>query len=151
MKKLSYLGLGLLALTLSIPAAKAVAGGTAEQVEIKFDDAVKNFQDKKGRHLDGSVKFYWAAEKAPAKGGDELSARGMTMQRGEQEERCAKALASALITFQERAKKEGHNAVVDIRTYYDADTKSDSRDKCLCIGGRSNTRTTVKGRLADVK
>jgi len=128
----------------------AQAGGTAEKVEIKFGPEVKSYEDKKGRKIDGSVKFYWADEKAPAKGGEELSARGMTMQRGEQEERCAKALGQALITFQERAKSEGHNAVVGIKTYYDASTFSGSRNKCLCIGGRSNTRTTVKGKLADV-
>ena len=131
-------------------ARHAQAGGKAEKVEIKFDQAVKDYEDKKGRRIDGSVKFFWADEKAPAKGGEELSARGMTMQRGEQEERCAKALAQALVTFQERAKSEGHNAVVDIKTYYDGATFSGSRNKCLCIGGRSNTRTTVKGKLADI-
>jgi uncharacterized protein YbjQ (UPF0145 family) len=36
--------------------------------------------------------------------------------------------------FVERAKKEGKNAVVGIETYYDADTKSGSRNECLCIG-----------------
>ena len=129
----------------------ALAGGTAEKVEIKYGPEVKNYEDKKGRKIDGSVKFFWADEAAPAKGGEELSTRGMTMQRGEQEERCAKALGQALITFQERAKSEGKNAVVDIRTFYDAGTFSKSRNKCLCIGGRSNTRTTVKGKLATIK
>ena len=131
-------------------AKAAYAGGKAEQVVIKYDDAVKNYEDKKGRKIDGSVKFYWADEKAPVQGGEELSARGMTMQRGEQEERCVKALAAALITFQERAKSEGKNAVVGIHTYYDASTKSGDRNHCLCIGGNFNTRTTVKGRLAKI-
>jgi hypothetical protein len=131
-------------------ASRAMAGGMAEKVVIKFDDAVKSYQDKKGRQIDGSVRFYWADEKAPAKGGGELSAKGMTMQRGSQEERCTKALAVALITFQERAKAEGMNAVVDVRTYFDASTKSGDRNKCLCMGGRSNTRTTVKARLAKI-
>lgn len=129
---------------------QAVAGGKNERVEIKYDEAVKNYEDKKGRKIDGSVKFYWADEKAPAQGGEELSAKGMTMQRGEQTERCAKALAQALITFQERAKGEGKNAVVGIKTFYDAGTSSGSRNKCLCIGGSFNTRTTVKGKLANV-
>jgi hypothetical protein len=135
---------------MALLAGKVQARGKAEQVEIKFDEAVKSYEDKKGRKLDGSVKFYWADEKAPAQGGDTLSARGMTMQRGSQEERCAKALATALISFQERAKTDGYNAVVGIETFYDSSTKSGSRNKCLCMGGRSNTRTTVKGKLAKV-
>jgi hypothetical protein len=133
-----------------LAAPMAFAAGSAERVEIKYDDAVKSYQDKKGRQIDGSVKFYWADEKAPVQGGEEISARGVTTQRGSQEERCTKALAQALITFQERAKGEDKNAVVDIRTFYDAGTKSGSRDKCLCIGGRLMTRTTVKGRLAKI-
>ena len=138
-------------MVVSMAGAKAAyAGGKAEQVSIKYDDAVKNYEDKKGRKIDGSVKFYWADEKAPVQGGEELSARGMTMQRGEQEERCVKALAAALITFQERAKSEGKNAVVGITTYATATEKSGSRNNCLCIGGRSNTRTTVKGKLAQI-
>ena len=147
MKKIIMAAIGLTAL-MTGPAL--MAGGKREKVEISFDE-LKGLEDKKGRTLDGSIKFYFADEKSSLKGGEEISARGNTMQKGSQEDRCVKAMLAAFISFQERAKRDGKTAVVDVRTFSEADVSSGSRKKCLCVGGNLRTGTTVKGRLAGGK
>jgi hypothetical protein len=134
------------ALLLASPLA---AGGRRDYVSVAFASA----KDQKTLHdggLDGSVKFYWSNEGGP-KGGKELSARGFSRRGATDQERCAKAVAAALVSFQKRAKKEGYNAVVDIRTFSERDRSSGDRNKCLCVSGGLGTKTTIKGRLAKLK
>ena len=137
----------LVMLALASLSGPLVSGGRRDKVEVSFD-SLKGLEDKKGRALDGSVKFYFADEKAPAKGGEEISARGNTMSRGTDEERCERAMLAAFLSFQDRAKKDGMTKVVDVKTYSEADVSSGSRKKCLCIAGGMRVGTVVKGRLA---
>lgn len=130
-------------------AAPLAAGGRRDYVTVAFA-AAKDQQTLHGDGLDGSVKFYWSNEGGP-KGGKELSARGFSRRGATDKERCAKAVAAALVSFQKRAKKEGYNAVVDIRTFSESDRFSGDRNKCQCVAGGLGTKTTIKGRLANVK
>jgi hypothetical protein len=146
MKKTVLALLGILILTGTM-VGPVVAGGRADKVEIDFA-ALKDLSDKKGRTLDGSVKFVFADEKTELKGGEELSARGAKIGHGPDEDRCAQALLVAFLSFQERAKREGKTAVVNIRTFSSSTDFSNSRKRCQCIAGGFNVRTTVKGQLA---
>jgi hypothetical protein len=146
MKKTLLALMGILILTGTM-VRPIVAGGRADKVEVDFS-ALKDLSDKKGRTLDGSVKFYFADEKTSLKGGDELSARGAKVGHGPDDERCAQALLVAFLSFQERAKREGKTAVINIRTYSSSTDSSGSRKSCQCIAGGFNVHTTVKGQLA---
>jgi hypothetical protein len=137
-----------LAAFLSLAAGAGLqAKGRNEQVEINFSE-LKGMTDNKGRTLDGSIKFYFADEKAPMKGGEEISARGNTFQKGDDIERCKRAMLAAFISFQERAKRDEKTMVVGVRTFYDNGTFSKSRSRCLCAAGGRRVGTTVRGRLA---
>jgi hypothetical protein len=106
-------------------------------------------QDKKGRELDGSIKFYFADEGGPKSSEEEISARGSTFVAGDPERACRQALLAAFISFQERAKRDGAKAVVGMKTYADDGHFSKSRNKCKCRYA-NRVYTTVRGRLVGV-
>lgn len=139
--------LPILAALILVPASVLLAKGRNDVVEIDFS-SLKGMADNKGRTLDGSIKFYFADEKAPIKGGEEISARGNTFKGGDDIERCERALLAAFISFQERAKRDEKTMVVGIRTFSDGSNFSKSRSKCLCAAGNRRVGTTVRGRLA---
>jgi hypothetical protein len=140
--------LGSLAVAL-ILATASQAGGRRDYVSVPFS-AAQVLTVRGGDSIDGSVKFIFADEKSPAKGGAELSAKGSSFHGEGAEGKCALAVAAAFVTFQKRALKEGYNAVVDIRTYSESDRFSSSRKECQCVVGGIGARTTVKGRLAKI-
>lgn len=129
--------------------SRADSADPKPKVEISFDE-FKGMQDKRGRILDGSIKFYFADEQGPKADSEELSARGSTFTSGDPERACRLSLLTAFISFQERAKREGAKAVVDLRTYAEFSVYSKSRRRCLCRSG-NRTFTTVKGRLAQMQ
>ena len=140
--------LGSLAAVLVLATATQ-AGGRKDYVSVPFS-AVEAGEGRKGASLDGTVKFVFADEKGSSTSGEELSAKGFSRKGKTDEERCAQAQLGAFLTFQKRALKDGYNAVVDIRTYSEADRFSKSRKDCQCVSGGFGTRTTVKGRLAKI-
>ena len=147
MKALKFGSLAALVLVSSV----ALAGGRKDYVSVTFD-AAKNAEVRSGDSLDGSVKFFFADEKnAPKSTEGELSARGSSFKGKDDEDKCAKSVAVALLSFQKRAKKDGFNAVVDIRSYSESNRFSGKRSECQCVAGGSGARTTLKGRLANVK
>jgi hypothetical protein len=141
--------LGSLAAVLILATTASRAGGRKDYVSIPFS-AVEAEEGRKGATLDGSVKFVFADEKGSRTDGEELSAKGFSRKGATDEERCAQAQLGAFLTFQKRALKDGYNAVVDIRTYSEADRFSKSRKDCQCVSGGFGSRTTVKGRLAKI-
>jgi uncharacterized protein YbjQ (UPF0145 family) len=88
--------------------------------------------------LDGSVKFYLAGAKTPriAKRLGSDSSNQKTNGIGKSDEfGCKWAALSALIAFQNSAKRQGANAVVDIVSYYKKnETKSATTFECHAGG-----------------
>jgi hypothetical protein len=121
----------------------------APPMSVTFE-SLKAISEENPRHgfvLDGSVRFYFADEDGPAALSDELRARGSTW--GGDSYACRRALVAAFLSFQERAKREGFNAVVGVRTYARLMVNSANRERCLCrVGHRASTM--VKGRLAKI-
>jgi hypothetical protein len=120
-----------LAATLLLP---ALAHADDEHKMFPIDEALATSaaQDK----LDKNVKFYFGDQKAP-KGkvlGEWVSNKKTNAFNKDDKTACEWAFLSALLEFQERARKEGGNAVVNIRSYYKKEEIS-SRKEYMCGTG----------------
>jgi uncharacterized protein YbjQ (UPF0145 family) len=103
--------------------------------------------------LDGTVKFYLAGDrKVPAvlqKLGDDVSNKKTNGVGKDDVDGCKWAALSALISFQEKAKQLGANAVVDIVSYYKKNTFS-SPTEYECHAGAMIIGVALKGNYAKV-
>jgi hypothetical protein len=122
------LAVGVAALGLAAGAAQA--RDTVLQIPLADVLAMPEAEGK----LDGSVKFFLAGAKTPRiekrMGSD--SSNQKTNGVGKSDEfGCKWAALSALIAFQNSAKRQGANAVVDMVSYYKKnETKSDTTFEC---------------------
>lgn len=120
--------LAALALTLLAPLAQA--RDTVLNIPLADVLAMPEAQGK----LDGSVKFYLAGQATPkiAKRFGSDTSNQKTNGVGKSDEfGCKWAALSALIAFQNSAKREGANAVVDMVSYYKKnETKNDTTFEC---------------------
>ncbi|MFZ3033361.1 MAG: hypothetical protein WA138_05050 [Parvibaculum sp.] len=89
-------------------------------------DGVLSSSDAKQK-LDGGVAFYFGKSHHPAvikKFGNYATNKKTNSFGKPDEEACNRAMLSALITLQERAQKEGGNAVINIESYYKKEPNS---------------------------
>jgi hypothetical protein len=104
--------------------------------------------------LDGSVKFYLKGETIPGKikqtFPEATSNKKTNAANKSDEQACAWALRSVLISFQENAKRNGANAVVDLVSYYKSNEYADAA-KFECHAGRIIAGVAMKGRAAIVR
>jgi hypothetical protein len=104
--------------------------------------------------LDGTVKFYLKGQKVSgkvAKTFEEAVSNKKTNAFGKSDEvACDWVLRSVLISFQENAKKNGANAVVDLVSYYKRNEYADPA-KFECHAGATVAGVAMKGRAAVVK
>ncbi len=101
---------------------------------------------------DGSVKFYLAGQKAPniiQRMSSDVSNRKTNGVGKSGDEACRWAALSALISFQDKAKQLGANAVVDIVSYYKRDEVK-SATEYECHGGAFVVGVALKGTYAKV-
>ncbi|AMC34400.1 hypothetical protein [Janthinobacterium sp. B9-8] len=126
----------------------AFARDTVLQIPLADVLAMPEAQGK----LDGSVKFYLAGQKTPpiTQQFSEDISNPKTNALGKSDEfGCKWAALSALISFQNSAKREGANAVVDLVSYYKKnETKSDTTIECHA--GGFIIGVALKGRYAKV-
>lgn len=102
--------------------------------------------------LDGSVKFFLAGQKTPKileKKGDDVSNRKTNGVGKDDVFGCKWAALTALVAFQEAAKRAGANAVVDIVSYYKRDTFS-SPTEYECHAGGFVIGVALKGTYARI-
>ncbi len=105
------------------------------------------------KKLDGSIKFFFSGQETPKilkKMGEGVSNRKTSGFAKSDENACKWAALSALIAFQDSAKKEGANAVVDLVGYYKRnETQADKLYEChvgaLIVG------VTLKGNYAQIE
>ena len=103
--------------------------------------------------LDGSVKFYLQGQNTPKvleKKGDDVSNKKTNGVGKDDAFGCKLAALSALIALQEKAKRLGANAVVDIFSYYKKDVFS-SPTNYECHAGAVIIGVTLKGTYAKVE
>ena len=119
-----------IALTAAALTAPAMARDTVLNIPLADVLAMPEAKEK----LDGSVKFYLAGQKTPKvikTLGDDVSNPKTNGLGKDDEFGCKWAALSALINFQNSAKREGANAVVDMVSYYKKnETRSDTTFEC---------------------
>ena len=118
----------LLGLTLMAGAADA------RDDRLKFPIADAKATDAAKEKLDGSIKFYWGKQSHPAiakKLGEFTSNKKTNFFNKSDKEGCEWVWLSAMISLQERAHKEGGNAVIGIKSVYKKDELvSDKEYEC---------------------
>lgn len=126
-----------------IPRFAAVLGAVlvlaiARPVAARNDKHLLSINDAmESANLDGSVRFFFVKQKAPAvaKRLGSASVHGKVSTRPERdEESCKAAFREALVALQKRANKAGADAVVAIVSYYKNDTTS-SANEFQCNAG----------------
>jgi hypothetical protein len=118
-------------------------------LKLPIEDAAKANQAE--QRLDGTVKFFWADQPHPAPQktlGTYTSNKKTNFFNKSDKEGCEWAWLSAMVALQERAQKEGGNALIDIHSVYrNADFSSRSEYECgagSVVGGVALRGTVVK-------
>jgi hypothetical protein len=142
MKKL--IAVSALALAAAMPAC---ARNSAVNVTL---ESVLSMPEAQSR-LDGSVKFYLAGAKTPKnkKLGEDVANAKTNAFNKSPEEACRWNVLTALIKFQEHAKRQGANAVVELVSYNDRIPVS-SATELQCRDGALVGGVTLKGSYAKV-
>lgn len=138
----------LAALAIAVTAPWASARNTLIQVPLAEVLAMPEAQGK----LDGSVKFFLAGQPTPRiaqKLGSDVSNQKTNGVGKSDEFGCKWAALSALIRFQESAKRQGANAVVDLVSYY---KKNETSHPTMieCHAGAVLIGVALKGSYAKV-
>ncbi|OWQ46811.1 excinuclease ATPase subunit [Roseateles noduli] len=133
---------------LGLAAGAAHARDTVLQIPLADVLAMPEAQGK----LDGSVKFFLAGAKTPRiekRMGSDSSNQKTNGVGKDDEFGCKWAALSALIQFQNSAKRQGANAVVDLVSYYKKnETRSDTTIECHA--GNVIIGVALKGTYANV-
>ena len=120
-----------------------------EEVVVTFE-SVLDTKDRKGRGLETDIKLVFANDKGNKTSGSPDSAKGFKLGRArDKKEACRLALLQALMKFQNKARLSHKTSVTNIKTAATDAFWSGDRNKCLCLGGGSNVRTTVTGNFND--
>ncbi|MBU2886436.1 excinuclease ATPase subunit [Gilvimarinus agarilyticus] len=140
--------------TLSLIAAAALTFGAVnaqardEGLMLPIQDVLTEYTDK----LDSDIKLYFGEQAYPApskKLGSFTSNKKTKAVFKSDEEACSWAMLSALIALQERAVREGGNAVVDIVSYYKKNEMS-SETQYECHAGKIMAGVAMRGRVVTI-
>jgi|SRR5262245_35684338 len=99
--------------------------------------------------LDPDVKLYFGKQRHPSVArtiGEWPSNRKTNLLGKTEQQGCEYALLSAVIALQDRAKKEGGNAVVKIASYYEQ-IETSSEKEYVCDAGSLRAGVALKGRV----
>ncbi|WP_315853568.1 excinuclease ATPase subunit [Marinobacterium arenosum] len=134
-----------LATALLLAAPEAYSRDTKHLMSIQEALASADFKER----LDPSIRLYFGNQKHPrvAKALGTFSSNKKTNAFAKSdEEACRWVMLSALLALQERAKKEGGNAVIDIASYYKKNTYS-SRTEFECHAGAIMAGVALTGKV----
>lgn len=138
-------------LLLTVALAALLASGSVfprdDQNMYPLDDALNS--DAAKSKLDPSVKLYFGAQKHPqiAKEFGEWKTNKKTNAFNKSDkEACEWVFLSAVLELQERAKKEGGNAVVGIKSNYKNSERS-SESEYMCGNGAVMAGVAFKGKI----
>ncbi len=138
----------LVAACLLLPLVALAADAEARRQGDMQSLPVSDLLSKHADELDADVTLYFRGQSHPSAQeslGEYSSSRRTRTQRNA-EEGCHWAALSALLSLQERAKREGGNAVVDIRSVY-GHNELDSGSEYECEVGRRMTGAALRGRV----
>ncbi|MFN3440091.1 MAG: excinuclease ATPase subunit [Acidovorax sp.] len=137
-----------LSLALTALCAATIAHARNDVLTLPLDEVVRMGVEQ-GK-LDGSVKFYLSGAKTPkvsARLGEDVSNKKTNGVGKDDAFGCKWAALSALIAFQESAKRNGANAVVDLHSYYRRNTVKNPVTY-QCHAGNIVIGVTFKGTYA---
>ncbi|MCK7500426.1 MAG: excinuclease ATPase subunit [Comamonadaceae bacterium] len=135
--------------TAAVLATPAMARDT--EYKLPLED-VLTMPEAQGK-LDGSVKFYLKGQKTPKvleRKGDDVANKKTNGVGKDDVFACRWAALSALLAFQESAKRHGANAVVDLVSYYKRDEFASPTDY-ECHAGAVVVGVTLKGTYAKIR
>ena len=124
----------------------------ATDVKMKFTLEDAKMYSEVRTLLDGSIGLYWGDQPVTVEGkhGTFKTSKRTNGFMKEASEACAHALASALIVLQERAEREGGNAVINIMSNIQGREESSSTEYS-CLVGSVMVNVALKGTVATVK
>lgn len=134
---------------LAVLASLANARDTREMYSLEEALSTEDAKQK----LDGSVRFYFGKQKHPgiAKNHGEFMSNKKTNAFNKTDKRaCQWVFLSAMLSFQDRAHREGGNAVVNIRSYYKRNLIS-SETEFECGAGAFVAGVTFLGDVVTLK
>lgn len=138
----------LLVLLFSVSISHAYARDTVMNIPLADVLAMPEAHEK----LDGSVSFYLSGQKTPKvteKMSSDVSNRKTNAVGKSDEESCRWVALSALLAFQESAKRNGANAVIDLVSYYKKNEVK-SADSIECHAGGLMSGVALKGTYAKI-
>jgi uncharacterized protein YbjQ (UPF0145 family) len=134
---------------LFISAAFASAADVKKTFTLESAKSSSDVQDV----MNGDIALYWGKQAHPKIekeiGVYKTSKRTNGFMKAE-EEACSRALASALLVFQERARKEGGNAVVNLESNIKNQVES-SETEYSCLVGSMMVNVALKGKVVKLK
>jgi len=145
----------------SLPRAALLAGllaalacGPALARDTKYMVPLKDVLDmpEAKAKLDGSVKFYLKGQATPKvqeRFGEDVSNKKANGVGHDDLDGCKRAALSALIAFQQSAKQNNANAVIDLVSYYKR-AETTSTTEVECHAGAVVIGVALKGRYARV-
>jgi|SRR5882672_4093552 len=132
---------------LAIGAASSLAGAADDTVSMLIKDGLEAGKHTKNTISD-DIKLYFGKQRTPAV--DRKLWEGSTTQksmRKSAKEHCETAFVSAILRLQDRARREGGNAVVNIVS----GGSNESDTEYTCISGRVTGAVTLRGTVVKLK
>jgi uncharacterized protein YbjQ (UPF0145 family) len=131
-----------------------MAGAQARDDRLKFPIKAAMDTGKSTRTaLDPSIRLYFGQQKTPAVAktmGEWTSNKKTNAANKSDQEACEIAFVSAALSLQDRAKKEGGNAVINIRSVYKNDNV-ESASEYLCGAGTFMAGVALRGTVVTLK
>ena len=147
MKSIIRAGVAILALS-----GVSVALARDDRLMFPVKDAIAKGQTTKDR-LDPSIALYFGKQKTPAvekKIGEWTSNKKTNAVNKSDQEACEIAFVSAAISLQERAKREGGDAVVNIKSVY-KNENVENDTQYLCGAGTFLSGVALRGTVVTLK
>lgn len=132
---------------LAIGAASSLAGAADDTVKMTIKDGLEAGKHTKNTISD-DIKLYFGKQRTPAV--DKKLWEGSTTQksmRRSAKEHCETAFVSAILRLQDRARREGGNAVVNIVS----GGSNESDTEYTCTSGRVTGSVTLRGTVVKLK
>lgn len=130
----------------------ASAKGRDDHIKLPIQGALEKSQSYKTT-VDADIKLYWGTQKTPAverKMGEFTSNKKTNAANKSDQEACDLAFISAVAALQQRARKEGGNAVVNIHSVYRGED-SNSPTEYVCGAGKIIAGVALKGTVVKLK
>jgi uncharacterized protein YbjQ (UPF0145 family) len=123
-----------------------------DHIKVSIQQALAKGQSYKTT-IDPDIKLYFGTQKTPTvakRMGEYPSNRKTNAANKSDEEACTIAFVSAIAALQERARKEGGNAVINIKSSY-KNENSESPTEYLCGAGKIIAGVSLKGTVVTIK